>query len=89
LSDFGGPGAIICVIVQIHTSATVQEIAELVRAERRRQGMDQATLAFVANVAVRSVHRIEHAHETVRLDTLLRVLGALGLELTVRRRGEQ
>ena len=47
-------------------SVTVQEIARLVRAERRRQGMDQQTLALVANVAVRSVHRIEHAQETVR-----------------------
>jgi ribosome-binding protein aMBF1 (putative translation factor) len=68
---------------------SVQEIARLVHDERRHQGMDQATLALVANVAVRSVHRIEHAEETVRLDTLLKVLGALGLDLTVRRRGQQ
>jgi transcriptional regulator with XRE-family HTH domain len=68
---------------------TVQEIAQLVRAERRRQDMDQKRLALVANVAVRSVHRIEHAAETIRLDTLLRVLNALGLELAVRRRGER
>jgi transcriptional regulator with XRE-family HTH domain len=68
---------------------TVQEIAQLVRAERRRQDMDQKRLALVANVAVRSVHRIEHAEETIRLDTLLRVLNALGLELAVRRRGER
>lgn len=51
--------------------------------------MDQQTLALVANVAVRSVHRIEHAEETVRLDTLLKVLGALGFELSVRRRGQR
>jgi|NGEPerStandDraft_8_1074529.scaffolds.fasta_scaffold89671_1 transcriptional regulator with XRE-family HTH domain len=70
-------------------SVTVQEIARLVRAERRRQGMDQQTLALVANVAVRSVHRIEHAQETVRLETLLRVLNALGLDLAVQRRGER
>ena len=51
--------------------------------------MDQQTLALVANVAVRSVHRIEHSEETVRLDTLLKVLGALGFELSVHRRGQQ
>jgi len=77
------------VIVQIPTPVIVQEIARLVQAERRRQDMDQRTLALVANVAVRSVHRIEHAEETVRLDTLLRVLNALGLDLSVRRRGER
>ncbi|MDQ6805018.1 MAG: helix-turn-helix domain-containing protein [Actinomycetota bacterium] len=73
----------------MNASATLQEIAQLVRAERIRQGLDQAHLALVANVAVRSVHRIEHAEETVRLDILLRVLNALGLELAIRSRGER
>jgi transcriptional regulator with XRE-family HTH domain len=51
--------------------------------------MDQRTLAMVANVAVRSVHRIEHGEPTVRLDVVARVLAALGLELDVRSRGEE
>jgi transcriptional regulator with XRE-family HTH domain len=66
---------------------TPQYLAEVVRTERRDQGMDQRTLALVANVSVRSVFRIENAQETVRLDTLLRVLQALGLELQVHHRG--
>jgi HTH-type transcriptional regulator/antitoxin HipB len=61
-------------------------IGETVRAERRRQGLDQATLAMVADVAVRSVHRVEHGEATVRLDILVRILQALGLELDVRSR---
>jgi transcriptional regulator with XRE-family HTH domain len=65
----------------------LEEIARRVREERKRQGLDQERLALVANVGVRSIHRIEHAEETVRLDILLRVLGALGLELRVQRRG--
>ncbi|MHB1537452.1 MAG: helix-turn-helix domain-containing protein [Solirubrobacteraceae bacterium] len=64
----------------------IEDIARLVREERRRQGMDQETLALVANVAVRSVHRVEHAERTVRLDTLLKTLGALGFELTATHR---
>lgn len=66
--------------------ATLDQIAHAVREARRSQGLDQRTLALVANVAVRSVHRIENAEATVRLDVLLRVLGALGLELDVRPR---
>jgi ribosome-binding protein aMBF1 (putative translation factor) len=79
----------ICAITQMTPPPAVEEIARLVREERRRQGLDQKTLALVANVAVRSVHRIEHAEETVRFDTLLRVLGALGLKITVHRRGDR
>jgi hypothetical protein len=40
----------------------------------------------VANVGVRTVHRIEAGETTVRLDGLLKVLAALGLELSVRQR---
>jgi transcriptional regulator with XRE-family HTH domain len=66
---------------------TLAQIAETVRAERRRQGLDQRTLALVADVAVRSIHRIEHAEPTVRLDVLMRVLAALGLALDIQPRG--
>jgi hypothetical protein len=48
--------------------------------------MDQVKLALVANVAVRSIHRVENGEATVRLDVLTRILAALGLELDVRRR---
>lgn len=72
----------ICAITQM-TSSTMQEIATCVRQERRRQGMDQKTLALVADVGVRSVHRIENAQETVRMDILLRVLTALGLRIAI------
>jgi HTH-type transcriptional regulator/antitoxin HipB len=67
---------------------TSQRIGQRVRDERRRQGMDQRTLAMVANVGVRSIHRIEHGETTVRLDVLMRVLAALGLRLDVQGRAE-
>lgn len=66
--------------------STSERLGRRVREERRRQGMDQAKLALVANVAVRSVHRVESGEATVRLDVLTRILAALGLELDVRRR---
>jgi transcriptional regulator with XRE-family HTH domain len=70
------------------TEPAAQLIGQRIRYERRRQGMDQRTLALVANVAVRSVHRVEHGEPTVRLDVLTRILTALGLRLEVRARGE-
>jgi y4mF family transcriptional regulator len=65
-----------------------QEIAARVRAERKRQGLDQRTLATIADVAVRSVHRVEQGEATVRFDIVLRVLAALGLEVSIRSRAE-
>ena len=63
-----------------------KRIGRSVREARRHQGIDQATLALVANVAVRSIHRVENGEPTVRLDVVTRILSALGLELEVRRR---
>ncbi len=68
--------------------STSMRIGQRVRDERRRQGIDQRTLAMIANVGVRSVHRVEHGEPTVRLDVLMRVLDALGLRLEARGRGE-
>ncbi len=66
-----------------------QQIGLRVREERHHQGMDQRTLALVANVAVRSVHRVEHGEPTVTLDVLTRILSALGLRLDVHGRDER
>jgi y4mF family transcriptional regulator len=66
--------------------ATSKRIGRHVREARRGQGIDQAKLALVANVAVRSIHRVENGEPTVRLDVLTRILSALGLDLEVRRR---
>lgn len=65
---------------------TSKRVGRRVREARRRQGIDQAKLALIANVAVRSIHRVENGEPTVRLDVLVRILSALGLELEVRRR---
>jgi y4mF family transcriptional regulator len=67
---------------------TSQLIGQCVRDERRRQGMDQRTLAMVANVGVRSIHRVEHGEATVRLDVITRILAALGLRLRVQGRND-
>jgi ribosome-binding protein aMBF1 (putative translation factor) len=50
--------------------------------------MDQRTLAMVANVGVRSIHRVEHGEATVRLDVITRILAALGLRLRVQGRND-
>ena len=63
-----------------------RQIGIRVRDERRQQKLDQRTLALISNVGVSAVHRVEHG-EVVRVDTLIRILSALGLELAVRKRG--
>lgn len=68
--------------------ATTIKIGVYVRDERRRLGLDQRTLAREANVAVRSVYRVEYGAMTVRLEVVVKILAALGMDLEViQRRG--
>lgn len=58
-----------------------------VRARRRDLGLTQTEVAELADVAVRTVHAVEAGKATLRLDALLAVLSALGLQLTLQRTG--
>lgn len=58
-------------------------IGQQVRSRRKQFRLTQAELADLADVAVRTVHEIEHDKPSLRLDSLRAVLEALGLELTV------
>jgi y4mF family transcriptional regulator len=58
-----------------------KELATTVRAARRKQNLDQEELAMAAGVSTRTVHKIEAAHPTVRLDSVLKVLEAAGVAL--------
>jgi y4mF family transcriptional regulator len=59
----------------------LDQLATAVRTVRRRQGMDQSELAMAAGVSTRTVHRVENAHPTMRIDSALKVLEALGIAL--------
>ncbi len=61
-------------------------LGEAVRQRRREFNLTQEQLAELAGVAVRTVHEVEHDKPTIRLDSLNRVLEALGLELHIRLR---
>jgi transcriptional regulator with XRE-family HTH domain len=54
-----------------------------VREAREALGLRQDELALAAGVSTRAVHQIESAKSTSRLDTLVQVLGALGLTFEV------
>jgi y4mF family transcriptional regulator len=57
------------------------DLGQTVRARRRDLGLDQADLADLAGVSLRFVGALEAGKETVRLDKVLAVLDALGLQL--------
>lgn len=59
------------------------DVAMAVRSRRRQLGVDQETVARLAGVSRKAVSEIERAKPTIRVDVLVKVLDAVGLDLIV------
>ena len=57
------------------------DLADLIRAERKKQGLTQAQLAAVCGVGVRFIVDLEKGKETAVIGKTLRVLLMLGIEI--------
>ncbi|MGH7776905.1 MAG: helix-turn-helix transcriptional regulator [Candidatus Dormibacterales bacterium] len=62
---------------------TAKELGEAIRLARREQGLTQIALAERANVARGAVQKLEEGRGTVNLQTVLKILRTLSLDLRV------
>jgi HTH-type transcriptional regulator/antitoxin HipB len=60
---------------------TAEDLGRAIRSQRKADGLTLAEAAGLINVGVRFLSELENGKPTVRLDKLLRVLSALGLQL--------
>jgi HTH-type transcriptional regulator/antitoxin HipB len=63
------------------TDFTLREMGEALRTRRKKLGLTQQALAELAGVGVVLVIELEKGKSTVRLDRLMALLSALGLQL--------
>ena len=61
----------------------VTQLGSAVREKRKTDGLTQQDLAAIANVGVRFVSDFENGKPTVQFDSVMSVLQALGLQLSV------
>ncbi|WP_045220073.1 helix-turn-helix domain-containing protein [Desulfonatronum thioautotrophicum] len=71
-----------------HRIASAADLGRIAAEKRKLDGLTQADLAGYCGVGERFVGELERGKPTVRLDKALQVLEGLGLELTVKARGE-
>lgn len=62
---------------------SASDLGRIIRERRKRDGLTLVETAGLTNVGVRFLSELENGKPTVRLDKLLRVLGALGIQLHV------
>jgi len=62
---------------------TIQQLGQTLRAARKQLGLTQSQLALAAGVGLRFIVDLEAGKPTLRLETVLRVIDALGGEFTL------
>jgi y4mF family transcriptional regulator len=62
---------------------TSKQISKIVVFHRKKSGLTQKQLADIAGVGKTAVFDIEKGKETVRLNTLLKILSALNIKLNL------
>ncbi|WP_213775771.1 type II toxin-antitoxin system Y4mF family antitoxin [Bradyrhizobium sp. dw_78] len=72
----------------MQTITTSKGLGELIREERKAQGLTQEQLAGLTGVGVRFVRELEAGKESCQLGRALQVAAALGLSLSVSSRRE-
>jgi y4mF family transcriptional regulator len=59
------------------------DIGQVVRSTRKQLGLTQNDLALAAGTGHRFIRDLEHGKPTCRLETTLRVLDSLGIDVTL------
>jgi transcriptional regulator with XRE-family HTH domain len=62
----------------------VPDIAAAVRRHRREAGLSREALSEISGTGKTAVYDLEHGKKTIRLDTVLKILGALNISLELR-----
>lgn len=70
----------------IHTAS---EIGRIVRARRKALGVTQTEAALLAGCSELFVGSVEAGKQTIRMDKLIALFDALGLEFSVKSRGDE
>jgi len=65
-------------MIRIQTS---EDLGKAIRSQRKSDGLTLTETSGLTNVGVRFLSELENGKPTVRLDKLMRVLSALGLQL--------
>lgn len=63
-----------------------QQIGHAIRLARRERGWNQTVLADHAGVRQETISLIENGNPATRLDTILRIIAVLGLDLIITQR---
>jgi len=63
---------------------TLETIGKFIKARRTQQGLNTLDCAMLCNISAHTLNKIENGFEGVRLNTLLQIMEALGMEMNMK-----
>lgn len=62
---------------------SLELVGKAIKARRTQQGLDTKTAAMLCDVSVVTLSKIENAAKGVRMDSILKVMTALGIKMSI------
>ena len=62
---------------------TLELIGQTIRARRTQQGLDTITAAMLCDVSTVTLSKVENASKGVRMESVLKVMTALGIKMHI------
>jgi len=63
---------------------TLETIGKFIKSRRTQQGLNTLDCAMLCNISAHTLNKIENGFEGVRLNTLLQIMEALGMEMNMK-----
>ncbi|MBU1669122.1 helix-turn-helix domain-containing protein [bacterium] len=63
---------------------TLENIGKFIKSRRTQQGISTNDCAMLCNISAHTLNKIENGFEGVRLNTLLQIMEALGMEMNMK-----
>ena len=63
---------------------SLKNIGKFIKARRTQQGLNTLDCAMLCNISAYTLNKIENGFEGVRLNTLLQIMEALGMEMNMK-----
>ncbi len=63
---------------------TLKNIGKFIKSRRTGQGLSTNDCAMLCNISAYTLNKIENGFEGVRLNTLLQIMEALGMEMSMK-----
>ncbi len=67
----------------LNQALSLELVGQTIKARRTQQGLDMKTAAMLCDVSVVTLSKVENAAKGVRMDSILKVMTALGIKMSI------